>query len=177
MPNPNLPEAIVAGATGHISHHNTIHDVINDVDSPFTIRGDTQGTLGARPAAGLSGRYYWATDLRTLYRDDGTTWHEIIGRAPIATFTNGDTTPSVLGASSFKTANAGATSITNFDDGYEGQVITIVAQDANTRIINNANTVLVGGIDYIMNNNDSVTLMLVGSKWIETARAENFAGS
>jgi hypothetical protein len=35
---------------------------------------DTQGTFAARPAAAVSGRYYYATDAATLYRDTGTAW-------------------------------------------------------------------------------------------------------
>src|SRR5215212_6714942 len=34
---------------------------------------DLQGTLAQRPAAGVRGRYYYATD-DSLFRDDGTTW-------------------------------------------------------------------------------------------------------
>lgn len=32
------------------------------------------GTLAARPPAGVADRYYWATDVRTLYRDTGAAW-------------------------------------------------------------------------------------------------------
>lgn len=32
------------------------------------------GTLAARPAAGTSGRLYWASNVRRLYRDDGADW-------------------------------------------------------------------------------------------------------
>jgi microcystin-dependent protein len=35
-----------------------------------------QGLAGAMPAAGTSGRYYWATDTKVLYYDDGTTWYQ-----------------------------------------------------------------------------------------------------
>jgi hypothetical protein len=63
----------------------------------------------------------------------------------VTTFTNADTTPSVAvgsdqsGASShemFKAANTGATLITTFDDGYSGQVITVVCTNANTTFVN-----------------------------------------
>jgi hypothetical protein len=32
------------------------------------------GVAASRPAAGIVGRYYYATDTTTLYRDNGTTW-------------------------------------------------------------------------------------------------------
>ncbi|HWP33197.1 MAG TPA: hypothetical protein VNL97_05565 [Solirubrobacterales bacterium] len=35
---------------------------------------DDQGALASRPAAGESGRYYYATDTAALYRDTGTGW-------------------------------------------------------------------------------------------------------
>jgi hypothetical protein len=41
---------------------------------------DAQGVLAARPAPGVRGRYYWATDHKVLLRDDGTAWTLV--RAP-----------------------------------------------------------------------------------------------
>lgn len=35
-----------------------------------------QGLASAMPAAGVSGRYYWATDTKVLFYDDGTTWYQ-----------------------------------------------------------------------------------------------------
>lgn len=35
---------------------------------------DVQGTRAARPAAGIRGRYYFATDTGLLYRDNGVSW-------------------------------------------------------------------------------------------------------
>jgi hypothetical protein len=35
------------------------------------------GTLAARPAAGVANRYYWATDVQMLYRDNGVLWQAI----------------------------------------------------------------------------------------------------
>jgi hypothetical protein len=40
------------------------------------IAADYQGTLSARPAAGVRGRYYNATD-DSLFRDNGTAWVRI----------------------------------------------------------------------------------------------------
>jgi hypothetical protein len=36
-----------------------------------------QGTAATRPAAGVQGRYYFATDTRVLFYDDGATWRPI----------------------------------------------------------------------------------------------------
>lgn len=35
------------------------------------------GTLANRPAPGVPQRYYWATDVQMLYRDNGTIWEPI----------------------------------------------------------------------------------------------------
>jgi hypothetical protein len=51
-----------------------------------------------------------------------------------ALFADGDTTPSVLEGSHFRAANKRSTVITNFDDGYEGQRITVVFDTANSRV-------------------------------------------
>jgi hypothetical protein len=46
---------------------------------------DLQGTLAARPAAGVRGRYYNATD-DALFRDNGTAWVQVTA-APDKTYT------------------------------------------------------------------------------------------
>ncbi len=53
-----------------------------------------------------------------------------------APFVDGDATPSVSEGGSFYTENAGATSITTFDDGVDGQVVEILTTDANTTFVN-----------------------------------------
>lgn len=55
-----------------------------------------------------------------------------------APFTSLDTTPSVAAGGSFYTENAGATLITNFDDGVDGQVLEILTTDANTTFVQGA---------------------------------------
>jgi hypothetical protein len=39
---------------------------------------DTQGVFTSRPAAGSYGKYYYATDTGALYRDNGTTWVQVV---------------------------------------------------------------------------------------------------
>lgn len=38
----------------------------------------TQGLDASKPAAGVVGRLYWATDTKILYRDSGTVWEEVL---------------------------------------------------------------------------------------------------
>lgn len=49
-------------------------------------------------------------------------------------FAAGDTTPDVSGGRVFRTNNSAATTITAFDGGVEGQVITVLIADSNTTI-------------------------------------------
>ncbi len=59
-------------------------------------------------------------------------------------FADADTSPSISAATVFETANTGATTIDRFDDGVEGQVVFVIADDGNTTI--DINTGVAGGI-------------------------------
>lgn len=54
--------------------------------------------------------------------------------SPFVTFDADDATPSVAGGKNFATANANPTTITDFDDGVDGQEILVKITDANTTI-------------------------------------------
>mgnify|MGYP003667487630 CR=1 FL=1 len=89
------------------------------------------------------------------------------------TFTANNATPSVGNGTSnfFVTANTLATTITNFTNGYLGQEIRILANDANTTIQHNAGLILRGGANYVMSNGDILSLHRQGSLWREFARS------
>jgi hypothetical protein len=57
---------------------NDLTDVLDPITSVYA-----QGTQAARPAAGVAGRFYWATDTRALYYDDGTAWRSGAGNAAV----------------------------------------------------------------------------------------------
>src|SRR3990167_5009956 len=84
-----------------------------------------------------------------------------------------DATPSVSTKSLFYAENpTTATSITTFDDGSEGQLITVIALDTGTTL-SNGTLVLNGGSDFVMNANDSITLVKHIDSWYELARSAN----
>ncbi len=89
------------------------------------------------------------------------------------TFTSLDTTPTVGNAMNgvAVTANAGATSITTFDDGYEGQVLDIYIGDANTTFINGATLALLGAQNTLAPNGAVLRFRKKGTVWIEEARS------
>ena len=93
----------------------------------------------------------------------------------INTFTARDTTPSILGGTLFKTANDRPISITDFDDGGEGQRITILINDANTDFTHDTRKMyLSGGTNWTAcTTGDTIEFIYDGSKWYETNRSDN----
>lgn len=94
---------------------------------------------------------------------------EVIG-API-TFASGDATPSVATGYFFLTQNSSATTITNFDDGKEGQEIFIKFGDANTTVKFAGNGNLYGnsGNDYTWKTYDTMRCVYDGNRWLCSA--------
>lgn len=82
-----------------------------------------------------------------------------------------DATPSVLNGRIFLTG--GTTTITDFDDGITGQIITIIAE--HTLIITDGtNIFLNGSANFTMNATDTLTLIQkADGKWYEIGRSDN----
>ena len=91
-----------------------------------------------------------------------------VAQKPMAAvaFTAQDATPSVAGGHKFKTANTSATTITAFDDGYEGQEIFILINDANTTV-DFSSTTLKGNAaaDWACAAGDHIRATKEGSNW------------
>lgn len=79
-------------------------------------------------------------------------------------------TPSVGGGSRFKTS--GTTTITNLDDGYEGQIVTIIGQHSTTQLTDGGNLGLAGNM--VLDVGDTIQLVsLDGTQWYELGRSNN----
>lgn len=74
-------------------------DLANEIDTGFEdlataldtqLVAFTQGTFASRPAAGTSGTLYFATDLLTLYYDNGSAWYDIQDLLPAGEIVNAD---------------------------------------------------------------------------------------
>jgi len=90
----------------------------------------------------------------------------------IQTFVDGDTTPSVANSNVFRTANTSATSIIQFDDGIDGQEITVIFGDSNTTIVHNSTAatypiLLKGGVSITPSTNTAIKFVFSGNRWIE----------
>lgn len=86
-------------------------------------------------------------------------------------FTANSATPSVQNSYGGKwlTANTGATTITNILNGYIGQQITILVNDANTTFQHNANISLQGAVNFVPGNGAIIALSF-DTIWREVSR-------
>ena len=92
----------------------------------------------------------------------------------IVAFGDGDGTPSVLGGHVFKTANSAGKSITNFDQGNEGQVITVIVDDTNTTFTHGGSGLLFlnGAANFVATSKGTLTLVFDGTSWHEIGRSD-----
>lgn len=82
-----------------------------------------------------------------------------------------DATPSVDGGRLFLTG--GTTTVTDFDDGIEGQIITVISGHAIT-ITDGTNIFLSGSGNFVMAVTDTLTLVCkADNKWYEIGRSDN----
>ena len=81
-------------------------------------------------------------------------------------FTDGDATPDVGDGNFFETANTGATTITMFDGGANGQIINVVIADVNTTIdFTGTNLKGNAGSDWTPTTNDHLTCIKGETNW------------
>ena len=93
----------------------------------------------------------------------------------IQTFAANDATPSVGNALNrhFNTANSSATTVTTLDDGYVGQVVSIMCNDANTTFQHNGTGfVLEGSVSWTAGAGAIITFRqdVAGGLWREMSR-------
>lgn len=88
------------------------------------------------------------------------------------TAADGDTSPSVASAKNIVLANTSATTITNFDNGVDGQEITLFFTNGNTTV-NRDNAFLNGNVNFVGSANDTLTLIKKDPYWYEKSRSLN----
>lgn len=88
------------------------------------------------------------------------------------TYTAGDTTPTVSGITYLSITNASPTTITNFTNAVDGQVIILLFNDSNTTVTRN-NAYLAGGVNFTSTNADTLTLIYSSPYWYEVCRSIN----
>jgi hypothetical protein len=92
MPNRGLPENIQPLDSGHISHHDTVHDLLNPVFDDWLVAGTQAGEEVDRPTdldAENAGFLWWNNDVLRMDRWSGTAWQEGIGGSGSSVFVYG----------------------------------------------------------------------------------------
>ena len=127
----------------------------------------------------FSGAQMLVADSSDLYANDNisflfynSAWYEI-GRKHSAaknfrTAAAGDATPTVQNTNILVFNSAGAISVTDFDDGYEGQLLTVINKGAGGVTLTNDVTKLVigaSGANYLMAASGAVLLTNVMGVW------------
>jgi len=90
----------------------------------------------------------------------------------VGTYTAGATTPSVLGVSHMVIANSSPTTITNFTNAVNGQILTLIFSDSNTTFTR-FNAYLSLGLNFTSTAFDTLTLISNGGVWYEVSRSVN----
>ena len=85
------------------------------------------------------------------------------------TATDGDTTPSVLGLSQLVLNNGSPTTITQLDDGEDGQRVALYCTGSDTTLTDGANIVCAGGSNVVLADGESAIFEKIGSIWLQTA--------
>ena len=83
-----------------------------------------------------------------------------------------NTTPSVANVSIIPVSGTGPYTITNFLNGADGQRLVVYCIDGNATV-DRSNAYLAGGANFVCTANDTLTLVKIGSAWIEMARSAN----
>ena len=87
--------------------------------------------------------------------------------------TDNSTTPSVLRAGLYIANNSSATSITDFTDGVQGQVLMINASNGNTTLVQSAALRLAGGVNKTMASGDVIQFVRFQNVWYQMSYSTN----
>ncbi len=134
----------------------------------FTVRWPTPG-----PRYDALNEAVFRNDLERLLDRLGST---LSGAQRIQAFADADATPSVANGDVFTVTNTGATTITAFDDGQEGQQITLIFKDGNTTVQDasiGGVIQLAGGANFAATADDVLVLITDGTNWYEVSRSVN----
>lgn len=158
------------------------------------VASGTDNTIANNAFANFSGSFFGVYEISATARNtirnnvgentiaaivggDGTATSSFIsGNKPITNLTTAtslDTTPSVASLidNILKTANAGATSITTFDDGINEQLLELQIGDANTTLVNGATLALLGAQNTSPPNGAILLFRKISTVWVEIGRS------
>lgn len=119
---------------------------------------------------GCRGEFYRTAMFSTSDNNGGAV--SVEGGPPKA-FTDADTTPSVDGYATWRVNNTGATTVTDFDDGVGGQIISLIPQNANTTVSHNANIKTLSGANTVLRSLKFYQFQLWNGVWYELGDTRN----
>ena len=153
----------------NIAYSMFIYEHVAGKNTEIRVNGNT-----ANPAT-IQGDYVWYNASGQGDLKDSISWsggdNEILDEILFGngvTFADLDTTPSVDNWDFFKCANTGATSITDFDDVFEGKQI-LLRLDSNTTIVYNTSFIrTISTANITGSSNTFLRFISIGGIWIET---------
>jgi parallel beta-helix repeat protein len=112
-------------------------------------------------------------DLRLSLRDVaiGSNRYTLNQNVDFLDLTVNSTTPGVAGRTYWRANNSSATTITAFNDGVNGQQITIRAQNGNTTVATSASIVNNGGLNVLLPTDGTISYVRQGTVWREIFRS------
>ena len=136
----------------------------------FTLNGATQNCIQNNIAVNVT-NFVFDGSLGNIVKDN---YGAFTGSLPLSGATpviQSGAFNQVLRSSIYLT-QASPTNVTDFLNGYDNQVVTIIAGDNNSTIIHDPNLILLSGFaNYSMTGNKTLTLLRSGSAWREISRS------
>ncbi len=165
-PSVGLYSLLYSGSTNTLSYFDDgsegqIVKVINLVSEQMLFSG---AQMKVANSAGL-----WGAGDNISFINHNSSWYEtsrgVASNPEVVTASAGDATPSVRGAELLIFNSGGAITVTDFDDGYAGQVLTVVNYGSAVTISNG--TIINGRSDqsYVITTSDSTSYVYTGSVW------------
>jgi parallel beta-helix repeat protein len=179
--------------SGNVCHNNLLRGIFVTTTSPFTLTNITvnsnvtsdNGAHGIFIAEALTGEISNAAvagnvcsnnatqDLRLSLKDVAIGLNRYTTQLGVDFYTFDDlsTTPSVVGRQFWRANNSAATAITAFNNGVDGQQITIRSTNANTTIVNSGSLLNKGGVNAALPANGIISYVRQGTVWFEMSRS------
>jgi hypothetical protein len=162
-----LDAALTSIPDGALSSNVALKNQDNNFSASQTITGTCTATTFSGSGASLEGLEVSGATALSTAAVSGYISGRSGGYKAIAA---GDTTPSVAGTHFLVYSTAANLTITNFDDGVDGQVVTILCSTpGNTITITRDHAYLPGGADATLGSADTITLVKYGAYWYAVA--------
>lgn len=145
---------------------NTLMDDGGDINFVFRLFGTGDGDFHfysnyVQRGTGTNGIFSNTLGAGTVIKHEANSFNQ-----DLVSFTSANATPPVIEGSVFQTANAVATTISMFDNGFIGQKIVVLINDGNTTIdFTGTNLKGNAGVDWTPASGDHMSCWFDGTNW------------